>query len=122
MTIAEKYGYLWVTPALFLGSLAGHWTCKWFHYVDEQRAHRQPVAVGRYVAEALNETLENRQSEFMQLMWQVGGPSFLLHVGSPQSKEGDQRKEEKPDELLKLIDPEKAAAILRRLDQKYPKR
>jgi hypothetical protein len=122
MSIAKKYGYFFVTLALFLGSLAGHWTCKWFNYVDEQRAHHQPLEVGQYLVQALDETLENWQSEFMQLIWQVAGLALLLHVGSPQSKEGDERKEEKLDELLKLMDPEKAATIIHRLNQKYPKR
>jgi hypothetical protein len=36
--------------------------------------------------------------EFLQLMWQVeGGVSFLLYVGSPQSKESSERIEEKID-------------------------
>jgi hypothetical protein len=34
-------------------------------------------------------TLENWQSEFLLLIWQVAGLAFLLHVGSLQSKEGD---------------------------------
>ena len=42
------------------------------------------------------DTLENWQSEFLQLMWQVGGLAFLLYVGSPQSKEGDERVEAEP--------------------------
>ena len=39
--------------------------------------------------------MENWQSEFLQLMWQVAGLSFLLYVGSPQSKESSERIEEK---------------------------
>jgi len=37
----------------------------------------------------------------MQLIWQVAGLAFLMYVGSPQSKEGDDRKEEKLDFIIK---------------------
>lgn len=37
------------------------------------------------------DTLENWQSEFLQLVWQVAGLTYLLYVGSPQSKEEDDR-------------------------------
>jgi hypothetical protein len=36
----------------------------------------------------MRDTLENWQSEFLQLIWQVAGLAILLHVGSPQSKRG----------------------------------
>jgi hypothetical protein len=55
------------------------------------------------------------------LIWQVAGLSFLLYVGSPQSKEGDERKEEKLDEILRLLDPKKAETLLANLDAKYPR-
>jgi hypothetical protein len=63
------------------------------------------------------DTLENWQSEFLQLIWQVAGLAFLLHVGPPQSKEGDDLKEAKIDELLRLLDEEKGETIIKRLDK-----
>jgi Domain of unknown function (DUF6766) len=33
----------------------------------------------------LRDTLENWQSEFLQLLWQVTGLAILLHVGSPHA-------------------------------------
>jgi hypothetical protein len=47
--------------------------------------------------------------------------SFLLSVGSPQSKEGSQPVEEKTDALVRQICPDDAARILRDLEQRYPK-
>jgi hypothetical protein len=61
----KRYGYLWVTLILFLGSLAGHWTCAWFAYVHEQQAHSEPIDVGGYLVEVTRDTLENWQSEFL---------------------------------------------------------
>jgi hypothetical protein len=119
MSRVKKYGYLWVTLILFLGSVAGHWTCSWFNYVNEQRDLQRPAVVSDYVIKAATETLENWQSEFMQLIWQVAGLALLLHVGSPQSKESDERMEAKIDELLSLLDSEEGPKIIKRLDRKY---
>jgi hypothetical protein len=122
MSIWKRYGYAWVTAALFLFSLAGHWIFGWFAYVDEQRAHTQPVEVSNYLTEMGRDTLENWQSEFLQLLWQVGGLAILLYVGSPQSKEEDDRMEEKLDVILRKLDPAEAERIIAELDQKYPGR
>lgn len=99
-TRKSRRGYLWVTLVLFLVSLFGHWTFAWFAYVNEAHAHGQPVRVGEYAVEVGRDTLENWQSEFLQLIWQVAGLAFLLYVGSPQSKEGTERLEAKVDFLL----------------------
>ena len=117
-----KYGYLWVTLILFLGSIVGHWTFGWDAYVNEQEAHNQPVETKDFIVEMSRDTFENWQSEFLQLMWQIAGLAFLFYVGSPQSKEGDDRKEEKLDEIIKLLDPEKGAKTIKKLDLKFPKK
>jgi hypothetical protein len=120
MSIFKRYGFLWVTLGFFLFSLAGHWLFAWFAYVDEQAAHGQPIELAGYAIETLRDTFENWQSEFLQLMWQVAGLAFLLHIGSPQSKEGDDRKEEKIDSLLTALHPE-GESVIARLDRKYPR-
>jgi hypothetical protein len=45
-----------------------------------------------------------------------------LHVGSPQSKEGDDRKEEKLDAILAAVEPGKAKKIIFDLDRKYARK
>jgi hypothetical protein len=122
MSIFKRYGYLWITLVLFVGSLLGHWIFAWYAYVNDQQAHSQPVEVREYLVETGRDTLENWQSEFLQLIWQVAGLAFLFYVGSPQSKEGDDRKEEKIDLILKKLDPKEAQAEINRLDKKYPRK
>jgi hypothetical protein len=117
----SKYGYLWVTLFLFLVSLIGHWVAGWYEYKQEQQEHHQPVETKGYLIQLTRGTLENWQSEFLQLIWQVAGLSYLWYVGSPQSKECDDRKEEKLDAILRAISPAQAEQILRELDSKYPK-
>ena len=117
-TIWEKYGYLWVTLILFMGSIIGHWIFAWNVYVDEQSAHGEQIELSGYVNEVLSATLENWQSEFLQLMWQVAGLTYFFYLGSPQSKEGDDRKEEKIEHILKMVDAN-GEKILKAIDKKY---
>lgn len=118
----RNYGFFWITLVLFLAALLGHWTFSWFAYVEEQQAHHQAVAFHGYLIEALRDTLENWQSEFLQLIWQVAGLAYFLHVGSPQSKEGDERKEEKLDAILHAVHGKNAERIIRELDDKYDRK
>jgi hypothetical protein len=117
--LGRGYAFAWVTAAFFLLSLAGHWIFGWFAFVSEQLAHQQPIHVADYAVEMLRDTLENWQSEFLQLLWQVAGLSFLLYVGSPQSKEGSERVEAKLDEILKAVKDGDADKIIAKLDREF---
>jgi hypothetical protein len=114
-----RYGYAWLTLGFFLVSIVGHWVFGWFTYVDEQLAHDQPIVLSGFVVQIMRDTLENWQSEFLQLLWQVGGLAILLHIGSPQSKEGNDRLEEKVDALLRRVDPDNGPRIIAELDEKF---
>lgn len=118
-SILKRYGYAWVTAGLFLFSLVGHWLFGWYAYLGEQQAHAQPVQLSEYTVQMLRDTLENWQSEFLQLLWQVGGLAILLHVGSPQSKEGDDRMEAKLDAILIAVDPERGDRTISDIDNAY---
>jgi hypothetical protein len=118
-SIWSRYSFTWVTLGLFFLALAGHWVAGWYAYVDEQQEHGQLVEVSGYLAELLRGTLENWQSEFLQLVWQVAGLSFLFHVGSTQSREGNDRMEAKIDELLRTVDTRNGDTKIRELDQRF---
>jgi hypothetical protein len=115
----RAYGFAWVTGGFFLLTLAGHWIFGWFAFASEQLAHGQPVTSSDYLTIMMRDTLENWQSEFLQLLWQVAGLSLLLYVGSPQSKEGDDRIEAKLDALLHRVAPEEAERIIVDIDDRY---
>jgi hypothetical protein len=119
VSIWKRYGFAWVTGALFVLSLSGHWWLAWDAYVDEQKEHGQPAEIAGYLHEVGRDTLENWQSEFLQLVWQVAGLSLLLHVGSTQSREGDERLEEKVDAILRALNPEQAEKIIAELDNRF---
>jgi hypothetical protein len=115
----KRYAYGWVTLGFFVLSLVGHWLFGWFAYVNEQVAHQAPVQVGDYTVQMMRDTLENWQSEFLQLLWQVGGLALLLYVGSPQSREGTERVEAKLDAILRTVDKEKGDEMIAQLDREY---
>ena len=122
ITGLKRKGYVWVTLILFIASLSLHWFFGWKSFVNEQEEHNQPPVVSEYVSEMVRDTMENWQSEFLQLIWQVAGLSFLLYIGSPQSKEGDERKEEKLDYIIKMLDPENYKKVVKEFDEKFPKK
>jgi hypothetical protein len=115
----RAYSYAWVTLGLFAVSIVGHWIFGWYAFVDDQKALHQPVELTPYLMEMGRDTFENWQSEFLQLLWQVGGLALFLFVGSPQSKEGSDRLEAKVDMILKSIDPENGERVVRDLDDRY---
>jgi hypothetical protein len=119
IALGGRFGFAWITALFFLISLVGHWLFGWFAYANEQRAHSERVEVSGYFVQMTRDTLENWQSEFLQLLWQVAGLAILLHIGSPQSKEGDERKEAKLDAILQRLDPENADKLIRELDVQF---
>ena len=121
MSIWKRRGFAWVTLAFFLGSLILHWIFGYEAFKNEQEAHHMPVIFSEYVVEMMRDTMENWQSEFLQLIWQVAGLAYLMYIGSPQSKEGDERKEEKLDYIIRRLDPENYERMLKEWDTKYPK-
>jgi hypothetical protein len=99
----NRRGFLWVTLGFFVISLAAHWVFAWLTYVQEQQTHNQLIQAGDYFNMTVRDIMENWQTEFLQLMWQVAGLSFLLYMGSPQSKESSERIEEKIDLMMKKL-------------------
>ena len=114
-----NYGFLYFTATFFVVSLCGHALFEWFAYFQEQSDRGLSASINGYLVIFMRDTLENWQSEFLQLIWQVAGLSFLLHIGSPQSKEGDDRKEEKLDAILRAVNPTHASKVIAELDKKF---
>lgn len=121
MSPIKKFGFAWVTLGFLALSLVGHWLFGWFAYVDEQQLHDAPIETGGFVIEMLRDTFENWQSEFLQLLWQVVGLTLLLYVGSPQSKESEDRTEKMLEQIMKKVDPKGADKTLAEIEKQYPK-
>jgi hypothetical protein len=89
---------------LFLTSWVAHGAAEWQVFTDEQRDHNQPVTVGDFTAEFAQSTLENWQSEFLQLFSFVVMSALLIHRGSAESKDSDDRIEEALKRIEKKLE------------------
>jgi hypothetical protein len=115
----KRYAYGWITAGFFLVSLGLHWAFGWFAFIDAAVQHGQQPQVSEYLVEMGRDTFENWQSEFLQLIWQVVGLAYFLYVGSPSSKENDDRMEAKIDALLRMSGGEKARELIEDIDREY---
>jgi hypothetical protein len=100
--IWQEFGLGIALMLLFFGTWIGHGIAQWQVFTDEQAAHNQPVEAGNFVAEFASATLENWQSEFLQLFAFVVLAALFLFKSSAESKDTD----------------EKIEAALRRLEEK----
>src|SRR3546814_16532727 len=91
--------------------------CGWFGYVEEARQHVGTPEIAAYLIEMGRDTLENWQSEFLQLLWQVVGLAYFLYVGSPASKENDDRLGANVDDFLCITGRERADALIEEIDR-----
>ena len=119
MSVFRKYAYAWITIAFFLISLALHWWFGWVAYQDEAREHGSMPEVNAYLVEMGRDTFENWQSEFLQLLWQVVGLAYFLYLGSPSSKENDDRLEAKIDALLRISAGEAGDEVIEKIDYEF---
>ena len=119
MSSARKYAYAWITIVFFAVSMVGHWVFGWYAFVNEATEHSQVPQMSEYLVEMARDTFENWQSEFLQLLWQVVGLAYFLYVGSPSSKENDDRLEAKVDALIRLRGGDEAEAIIADIDKRY---
>ena len=119
MSVFRKYAYAWITLGFFLVSFALHWFFGWQAYVDEAREHGSMPEANAYLVEMGRDTFENWQSEFLQLLWQVVGLAYFLYLGSPSSKENDDRVEAKIDALLRISAGDAAEDVIKKIDYEY---
>jgi hypothetical protein len=97
MKVVRDYALGWVLLALFVLFWVGQTLVGWQEFLAEQSEHGQVVQVfgdGGYVWNWARTTLENWQSEMLQLFAMVVLTSFLIFKGSPESKDGDDEMKE----------------------------
>ena len=115
----RRYAYGWITLGFFVVSFTLHWLFGWYAFVEESAQHGQQPELSSYLTEMGRDTFENWQSEFLQLLWQVVGLAYFLYIGSPASKENDDRMEAKIDALLRISGGDAADPLIRRLDEHF---
>jgi hypothetical protein len=103
----KAYSFGLVTGLLFLVSWAGQFVFQMMTEKNQAEQHGQSFAWADFLPQFFASTLENWQSEFLQLVWQAAGLALFYFWGSSQSRESDDRLEAKIDRLLteQGIDP-----------------
>jgi hypothetical protein len=94
MKVWKNYGLSIAFCTLFLVSWIGHGISSWQRYTDEQREHKEATAMGDFAAEFSEKTLENWQSEFLQLFSFTVLAALLIHKGSAESKDSDEEMQQ----------------------------
>ena len=104
----KAYSFALVTGAMFLFAWAGQFAFQLMVVRNDAQQHGQEFAWGDFLNQFFASTMENWQSEFLQLVWQAIGLAVFYLWGSSQSRETEDRLEAKLDRLLQErgINPE----------------
>jgi hypothetical protein len=92
-SVLREFGLGIILMVLFLVTWVAQGITEWQTYTDEQHAHGETTEVGDFVAEFGQSTLENWQSEFLQLFAFVVLSALYIHKGSAESKDSDENVE-----------------------------
>jgi hypothetical protein len=90
--------------ALFLISWIAQAVAEWGTFVQEERAHGGAPSLSDFFVQFGQSTFENWQSEFLQLFSFVVFSAVLIHHGSAESKDGEDRIEQAVRRIEKRLD------------------
>jgi Uncharacterized protein conserved in bacteria (DUF2188) len=93
MKLWKNFGLSLGFCSLFFLSWVGQAASEWQTFTDQQREHGQQPEIGDFLAEFSQSTLENWQSEFLQLFSFTVMAAVLIHKGSGESRDGGDRVE-----------------------------
>lgn len=89
----REFALSFVLLILFVSSWVGQGIAEWQVFTDEQRSHGEEPAVGDFLATFAQSTLENWQSEFLQLFSFAALAALYIHKGSAESKDSEEKIE-----------------------------
>jgi hypothetical protein len=103
----RNYNLSIVLFTLFIVSWIGQTWAGWIEFAAEQQAHGQAAAwLGDdgYAWRWVQATLENWQSEFLQLFTMVVLTAMLIHRGSAESRDSNDRMEQALERIERRLD------------------
>jgi hypothetical protein len=101
--IWRNFGLSLAFAVLFLVSWAAQGVAEWQVYASDQAAHGESARLSEFWFQFGQSTLENWQSEFLQLFSFVVLAAVLIHHGSAESKDGTDRIERKVNEIHAML-------------------
>jgi hypothetical protein len=112
----RDYGLSIFVLALFLSSFVLHAIFGWLQYAADQKSHNDEATLwgdSGYVVYFGEWTFQNWQSEFLEVLVLIVATSYLIHKGSPESKDGDDEMKamlQRIEERLDAMDEPKKTA------------
>src|SRR5215208_7371443 len=107
----QKVGRLWrdcslsITAAvLFAVTWLVYAVVEWFDFKHEMSWYGEPVAFGSYLTRFFAFSLENWQSELLHIFFLAWLTSFLIHKGSSEFRDSDDRMEETLKRIERRLD------------------
>jgi hypothetical protein len=92
-SVWREFGLGLVLVILFFTTWLAQAVAQWQTFTDEQRSHGDSPELGDFFSEFAQSTLENWQSEFLQLFAFVTLAALYIHKGSAESKDSDEKME-----------------------------
>jgi hypothetical protein len=92
-SVWKEFGLGLSLMTLFFATWVAHGIAEWQVFTDQQRELGQPVRAGDFFTTFAQSTLENWQSEFLQLFAFVTLAALYIHKGSAESKDGEEKIE-----------------------------
>jgi hypothetical protein len=89
----REFGLSLALMIIFFVTWVAQLIAQWQTFTDEQLEHDEQPQVGDFVTEFAQSTLENWQSEFLQLFTFVTLAALYIHKGSSESKDGEEKIE-----------------------------
>jgi hypothetical protein len=107
----RNYSLSITLAGLFFVSWIGQLVTQWFTWANDQQEHNQPLEVGDFLWQFWTSTLENWQSEFLQLLTFVVLTTYLIHCNSHESRDSDDKMQKtlnRIEQRLKALEGEGA--------------
>lgn len=92
-----------VVCSLFFVVWMAHALVEWQKYADDQQEHGASPTAGGFVVQFGEATLQNWQSEFLEEFGLIVLTAAYLHRGSAESRDSEDRIEQKLDEVLERL-------------------
>ena len=89
----REFGLSYVLMTLFFGAWFGQGITEYQVFTDQQLSQGQTPQLGDFFAEFMQSTLENWQSEFLQLFSFVVLAAIYIHKGSAESRDSSDKIE-----------------------------
>src|ERR687898_967554 len=102
--IWANFGLSLILMTLFFVSWATQAFAQWKNFANEQRDLGERVVVSEYLVDFAEATLENWQSEFLQLFSFVVLAAAFIHRGSAESRDSEDRMEQMLKEIKAKLD------------------